>query len=178
MKNSQTPSSELTTHMNALNDNKSLEAASRHKDDENKNVITIDDSNQNILPVTEDDASEMTTSQMDASLPDWVTVGESVLIRPYNTSGLISFVGPTHFQVSIAIAVCGIHPLTLGLLAVGDLGGRRVGYAHGQERRNRARHPVLRVQAETRNFREIRQIDPGQARKGNAGVQSGEAGQR
>lgn len=34
--------------------------------------------------------------------PEWVVVGESVLIRPYNTSGVICFVGPTHFhQVSI-----------------------------------------------------------------------------
>lgn len=32
--------------------------------------------------------------------PDWVVVGESVLIRPYNTSGVIGFVGPTHFQVT------------------------------------------------------------------------------
>lgn len=32
-------------------------------------------------------------------LPEWVVVGESVLIRPYNTSGVISFIGPTHFQV-------------------------------------------------------------------------------
>jgi hypothetical protein len=31
--------------------------------------------------------------------PEWVVVGESVLIRPYNTSGVIGFVGPTHFQV-------------------------------------------------------------------------------
>lgn len=31
--------------------------------------------------------------------PQWVIVGESVLIRPYNTSGVIGFVGPTHFQV-------------------------------------------------------------------------------
>lgn len=31
--------------------------------------------------------------------PPWVIAGESVLIRPYNTSGVISFVGPTHFQV-------------------------------------------------------------------------------
>lgn len=32
--------------------------------------------------------------------PEWVVVGESVLIRPYNTSGVIGFVGPTHFQVN------------------------------------------------------------------------------
>lgn len=31
--------------------------------------------------------------------PEWVVVGESVLIRPYNTSGVIGFVGPAHFQV-------------------------------------------------------------------------------
>ncbi|XP_059615562.1 kinesin-like protein KIF13A isoform X9 [Phlebotomus argentipes] len=34
----------------------------------------------------------------DGNVPDWVVVGESVLIRPYNTSGVISFVGGTHFQ--------------------------------------------------------------------------------
>lgn len=33
-------------------------------------------------------------------IPDWVIVGESILIRPYNTSGVIEFVGPTHFQVA------------------------------------------------------------------------------
>lgn len=33
-------------------------------------------------------------------IPEWVLVGESVLIRPYNTSGVIGFVGMTHFQVS------------------------------------------------------------------------------
>lgn len=33
-------------------------------------------------------------------VPDWVVVGESILIRPVNTSGVISFVGETHFQVS------------------------------------------------------------------------------
>ena len=32
-------------------------------------------------------------------------VGESVLIRPYNTSGVISFIGPTHFQGGIWIGV-------------------------------------------------------------------------
>ena len=34
-------------------------------------------------------------------IPDWVVVGESVLIRPYNTSGVIAFVGVTHFQVIV-----------------------------------------------------------------------------
>uniref|UniRef100_A0A6B2EAN5 Putative kinesin-like protein n=1 Tax=Phlebotomus kandelakii TaxID=1109342 RepID=A0A6B2EAN5_9DIPT len=35
---------------------------------------------------------------IDVNVPEWVIVGESVLIRPYNTSGVISFVGGTHFQ--------------------------------------------------------------------------------
>jgi len=35
----------------------------------------------------------------ETALPDWVISGESVQIRPYNTSGVISYVGPTHFQV-------------------------------------------------------------------------------
>lgn len=38
-------------------------------------------------------------TQPDEHLADWIVVGESVLIRPYNTSGVIAFVGKTHFQV-------------------------------------------------------------------------------
>ncbi|KAL5286205.1 KIF13B family protein [Megaselia abdita] len=38
-------------------------------------------------------------------LPDWVVVGESVQIRPYNTSGVISFIGQTHFQGGTWIGV-------------------------------------------------------------------------
>lgn len=45
------------------------------------------------------DSTEMTISQTEVSMPDWVIVGESVLIRPYNISGVISFIGTTHFQV-------------------------------------------------------------------------------
>lgn len=40
---------------------------------------------------------------MKESLPDWVVVGESILIRPYNSSGVIGFVGTTHFQVSLHV---------------------------------------------------------------------------
>lgn len=35
----------------------------------------------------------------DETLPDWIVVGESVSIRPYNSTGVIGFVGKTHFQV-------------------------------------------------------------------------------
>ncbi|XP_037717735.1 kinesin-like protein KIF13A isoform X6 [Drosophila subpulchrella] len=38
-------------------------------------------------------------------LPDWIVVGESVLIRPYNTSGVIRFVGTTEFQPGAWIGV-------------------------------------------------------------------------
>lgn len=48
---------------------------------------------------SETDSSERLEQHNDAPVPEWVVVGESVLIRPYNTSGVISFVGPTHFQV-------------------------------------------------------------------------------
>lgn len=47
-------------------------------------------------------SESMTQRQIDLPPPpEWVIVGESVLIRPYNTSGVIGFVGPTHFQVEI-----------------------------------------------------------------------------
>ncbi|XP_037945299.1 kinesin-like protein KIF13B isoform X2 [Teleopsis dalmanni] len=42
---------------------------------------------------------------IEISLPDWVVVGESVLIRPYNTSGIISYIGTTHFQAGTWIGV-------------------------------------------------------------------------
>ncbi|XP_017472361.1 PREDICTED: kinesin-like protein KIF13B [Rhagoletis zephyria] len=44
-------------------------------------------------------------AEIEASLPDWVLVGESVLIRPYNTSGVISYIGTTHFQAGTWIGV-------------------------------------------------------------------------
>lgn len=36
-------------------------------------------------------------TRIEAPLPDWVVIGESVLIRPYSYSGVIAYVGPTHF---------------------------------------------------------------------------------
>lgn len=47
------------------------------------------------------DSNEMTTSHTETPLPDWIALNESVLIRPYNHSGVISFIGPTHFSVGI-----------------------------------------------------------------------------
>lgn len=44
-------------------------------------------------------AERLEKPQPDEHLADWILVGESVLIRPYNASGVIAFVGKTHFQV-------------------------------------------------------------------------------
>lgn len=33
----------------------------------------------------------------DVPLPDWVVLGESVLIRPYNSSGVVAYIGETEF---------------------------------------------------------------------------------
>ena len=37
--------------------------------------------------------------------PDWVVVGESVLVRPYNWSGVVSFIGTTQFASGTWIGV-------------------------------------------------------------------------
>ncbi|XP_011349120.1 kinesin-like protein KIF13B isoform X1 [Ooceraea biroi] len=36
-------------------------------------------------------------TRVETPLPDWVVVGESVLVRPYSYSGVIAYVGPTEF---------------------------------------------------------------------------------
>ncbi|XP_011262990.1 kinesin-like protein KIF13B isoform X5 [Camponotus floridanus] len=36
-------------------------------------------------------------TRVETLLPDWVVVGESVLVRPYSYSGVIAYVGPTEF---------------------------------------------------------------------------------
>lgn len=99
------------------------------QNDENKNIILLDDdNNQNHLSTSnsdnhnqtltktttkkyidddtkmmtnnDSDSNEMTTSHTETPLPDWIALNESVLIRPYNHSGVISFIGPTHFSVA------------------------------------------------------------------------------
>uniref|UniRef100_A0AAG5DCD4 Kinesin motor domain-containing protein n=1 Tax=Anopheles atroparvus TaxID=41427 RepID=A0AAG5DCD4_ANOAO len=51
------------------------------------------------------DTSFTLTPGKQEMMPDWIVVGESVLIRPYNTSGVISFIGATHFQGGTWIGV-------------------------------------------------------------------------
>ncbi|XP_033209116.1 kinesin-like protein KIF13A [Belonocnema kinseyi] len=36
-------------------------------------------------------------TRIEAPLPDWVVVGESVLVRPYSYSGVVAYIGPTEF---------------------------------------------------------------------------------
>ena len=38
-------------------------------------------------------------------LPEWMVVGESVLVRPYNWSGIISFIGATQFASGTWIGI-------------------------------------------------------------------------
>uniref|UniRef100_A0A1A9WWG2 CAP-Gly domain-containing protein n=1 Tax=Glossina brevipalpis TaxID=37001 RepID=A0A1A9WWG2_9MUSC len=44
-------------------------------------------------------------NEEEINLPNWIVVGESVQIRPYNTSGVIAYVGTTHFQPGLWIGV-------------------------------------------------------------------------
>lgn len=41
----------------------------------------------------------------DIPIPEWVVLGESVLIRPYNSSGVIAYIGGTEFATGTWIGV-------------------------------------------------------------------------
>lgn len=41
----------------------------------------------------------------DMPLPEWVVLGESVLIRPYNSSGVVAYIGGTDFSGGTWIGV-------------------------------------------------------------------------
>ncbi|XP_055528668.1 kinesin-like protein KIF13A isoform X2 [Wyeomyia smithii] len=67
---------------------------------------TVDEENNSRMMNDSDvmESSFATASKLD-NIPDWVLVGESVQIRPYNTSGVIAFIGGTHFQGGTWIGV-------------------------------------------------------------------------
>lgn len=67
-----------------------------------KNYINNDSSPAKTI-MNDSDSNEMTTSQTETPLPDWIALNESVLIRPYNLSGVIGFIGATHFSVNFPI---------------------------------------------------------------------------
>lgn len=111
-----------------------LNNVAAQQNDENKNIILRDSDNnrtdaivttnqfqcngnnktQPSTPKRDDDTlinksmtdsiNEMNASHTETPLPEWIALNESVLIRPYNMSGVISFVGPTHFSVSFVIS--------------------------------------------------------------------------
>ncbi|KAK4871535.1 hypothetical protein RN001_015659 [Aquatica leii] len=41
----------------------------------------------------------------DVPVPEWVVIGESVLIRPYNSSGVVAYIGPTEFATGTWVGV-------------------------------------------------------------------------
>lgn len=42
---------------------------------------------------------------VDVPVPDWVVIGESILIRPYNSSGVVAYIGPTEFASGTWVGV-------------------------------------------------------------------------
>lgn len=62
------------------------------------------DKNLSLEKLSGEDENDMFGSRKDlhqlseAPIPDWVLIGESVIIRPYNSSGVVAFVGPTEFS--------------------------------------------------------------------------------
>jgi len=89
----------LTLHSEQLNLNQSLSS------------VNSSSSNISIERLTATDDEEIVTCEVagvkkkSKPLPEWMTVGESVLIRPYNWSGVISFVGATQFASGTWIGV-------------------------------------------------------------------------
>lgn len=49
--------------------------------------------------------SKQDSSRIEAPLPEWVVVGESVMVRPYSYTGIIAYVGPTEFAPGTWIGV-------------------------------------------------------------------------
>jgi len=65
----------------------------------------ISESYFRMLSFAADDVSDKSSAfgsrhdltRVEIPLPDWVVVGESVLVRPYSYSGVIAYVGSTEF---------------------------------------------------------------------------------
>lgn len=49
--------------------------------------------------------SDERLDDVESYVPDWIVVGESVLIRPYNISGVVAFLGPTEFASGVWVGV-------------------------------------------------------------------------
>jgi hypothetical protein len=71
---------------------------------------------------------------VDTPIPDWVVLGESVLIRPYNSSGVVAYIGGTDFSGGTWVGVeldapTGEHMHIYTLFCdCKDLFGNRIGF--------------------------------------------------
>lgn len=74
----------------------------RRNVEKNKNPLTNDNSNTVTQKEEDNESFEM---KPDIPVPEWVTLGESVLIRPYNSSGVIAYIGGTDFASGTWIGV-------------------------------------------------------------------------
>ncbi|XP_065165638.1 kinesin-like protein KIF13A isoform X3 [Atheta coriaria] len=74
-------------------------------------LMTHEDGTDSSTDKLEDDSDNNFGSRPDLNkladvpVPDWVVLGESVLIRPYNSSGVVAFIGPTEFSSGTWIGV-------------------------------------------------------------------------
>lgn len=77
------------------------------KHQERNQNVAVDEENNTSKVLHDSDVMEssFTTPSKHENIPEWVVVGESVQIRPYNTTGIIAFVGGTHFQGGTWIGV-------------------------------------------------------------------------
>ncbi|KAK7582634.1 hypothetical protein V9T40_014079 [Parthenolecanium corni] len=73
-----------------------------------ENTFELNDEKVDLETIVMDESMSTTdgdTFAAEETVPDWIVIGESVLIRPYNTSGVISFIGNTDFAGGTWIGV-------------------------------------------------------------------------
>ncbi|KAH6926862.1 hypothetical protein HPB50_022631 [Hyalomma asiaticum] len=62
-------------------------------------------SDENLSASTASDEALDTSSTADWTAPAWLVIGESVMISPYNKTGVVSFLGPTQFSPGLWVGV-------------------------------------------------------------------------
>ncbi|XP_031336617.1 kinesin-like protein KIF13B isoform X5 [Photinus pyralis] len=85
--------------------------AAQHQLEQNVTLTNNDESLHNFADRLEEDRDNNFGSRPDLNkladvpVPDWVVIGESVLIRPYNSSGVVAYIGPTDFASGTWVGV-------------------------------------------------------------------------